>query len=89
MLTAIALGAESWPDAFRIECGDVRRKLPVDMSVRGTLVPMFSGEAVRHAGDIVGIVHLPRRATQAVPASVTGWSAEATTVRSRQCPASI
>lgn len=45
-----ALGAEAWPDAFRIQCGDTRHKVPYDPTdERGTLVPMFTGEAVRMA----------------------------------------
>ncbi len=48
IMAAPALGAEAWPDAFRIQCGDTRHKVPYDPTdERGTLVPMFTGEAVR------------------------------------------
>jgi hypothetical protein len=53
--TAAVRGAE-WPDRFKLQCGDIRHKQPFDAAdVRGTLVPMLTGDAVRMAaGELSG-----------------------------------
>jgi hypothetical protein len=56
LVTTVGAGAADWPDRFTLQCGDVRHKQPFDPNdARGTLVPMFTGEAVRMApGELPG-----------------------------------
>ena len=56
LLSSAGVRGAEWPDRFTLQCGDIRHKQPFDPSdVRGTLVPMFTGDAVRMAaGELSG-----------------------------------